>query len=77
MADPVLRAQGLGRNFGGLAAVQDLTFTVQAGEIFAIIGPNGAGKTTTLNLLSGLLEPSAGRVYLDGEDVTRFATYQR
>ncbi len=77
VADPILRAEGLGRNFGGLAAVQDLTFAVQRGEIFAIIGPNGAGKTTTLNLLSGLLEPSAGRVYLDGDDVTRLATYQR
>ena len=77
MADAVLRAERLGRNFGGLAAVQDLSFAVNEGEIFAIIGPNGAGKTTTLNLLSGLLEPSSGRVFLEGVDVTRLPTYRR
>jgi len=77
MSEPVIKAEGLGRSFGGLAAVQDLSFAVERGEVFAIIGPNGAGKTTTLNLLSGLLEPSAGRVYLDGVDVTRLPTYRR
>ncbi|HEX7040983.1 MAG TPA: ABC transporter ATP-binding protein [Trueperaceae bacterium] len=77
MPEPILRAEGLGRSFGGLAAVQDLSFAVEPGEVFAIIGPNGAGKTTTLNLLSGLLEPSAGRVYLGGVDVTRLPTYRR
>ncbi len=77
MPEPVLRAEGLGRDFGGLAAVRDLSFAVEPGEVFAIIGPNGAGKTTTLDLLSGLLEPSAGRVYLGGVDVTRLPTYRR
>jgi len=77
MPEPVLRAERLGRSFGGLAAVQDLSFAVEEGEIFAIIGPNGAGKTTTLNLLSGLLEPSSGRVFLGGVDVTRLPTYRR
>ncbi|HEX7038620.1 MAG TPA: ABC transporter ATP-binding protein [Trueperaceae bacterium] len=77
MPEPILRAERLGRSFGGLAAVQDLSFEVEEGEIFAIIGPNGAGKTTTLDLLSGLLEPSAGRVFLAGVDVTRLPTYRR
>jgi branched-chain amino acid transport system ATP-binding protein len=77
MAEPILRAEGLSRSFGGLKAVQDVSFSVEAGEVFAIIGPNGAGKTTTLDLLSGLLEPSSGRVLLGGVDVTRQPTYRR
>ena len=77
MARTVLSAEGLGRRFGGLAAVSDLSFEVNEGEIFAIIGPNGAGKTTTLNLLSGLLEPTTGRVILDGVDITKLPPYRR
>ena len=77
MAKTILSAKGLGRRFGGLAAVSDLSFDVQEGEIFAIIGPNGAGKTTTLNLLSGLLEPSSGSITLDGVDITRLPSYKR
>ncbi len=77
MADIILSAQGLGRRFGGLAAVSDLSFEVHTGEIFAIIGPNGAGKTTTLNMLSGLLPPSSGSVALDGVDITRLPSYRR
>ncbi len=77
MARTILSAEGLGRRFGGLAAVSDLSFEVQEGEIFAIIGPNGAGKTTTLNLLSGLLEPTTGRVTLDGVDITKLPSYRR
>ena len=59
---PVLEVRSLAKRFGGLAAVDDLSFHVRTGEIFAIIGPNGAGKTTTLNLLSGLLAPNAGEL---------------
>ena len=77
MAKTILDAQRLGRNFGGLAAVSDLSFQVEEGEIFAIIGPNGAGKTTTLNLLSGLLEPSSGTIHLDGTDITRLPSFRR
>ena len=66
----VLRAEGLGKRFGGLQAVQDVSFTQQRGEVLAIIGPNGAGKTTLLNLLSGVYRPSAGRLHLLGQDVT-------
>ncbi|MFA7461489.1 MAG: ABC transporter ATP-binding protein [Trueperaceae bacterium] len=77
MAKTILSAKGLSRRFGGLAAVSDLSFDVQEGEIFAIIGPNGAGKTTTLNLLSGLLEPSSGSITLDGVDITRLPSFKR
>ncbi|ABF45102.1 amino acid/amide ABC transporter ATP-binding protein 1, HAAT family [Deinococcus geothermalis DSM 11300] len=67
---PVLRAEGLSKRFGGLHAVQNVSFTHSAGEILAVIGPNGAGKTTLLNLLSGVYRPSSGRLWLLGRDVT-------
>ncbi len=73
----VIRATALAKHFGGLAAVDDVSFEVEAGEIFAIIGPNGAGKTTILNLVSGLLTPTAGRVELLGRDVTAASPAQR
>ena len=73
----VLAVTGLSKRFGGLAAVDDVSFEVQKGEIFAIIGPNGAGKTTTLNLVSGLLTPSAGTVTLHGSDVTAASAAER
>ena len=73
----MLRVDGLQKRFGGLAAVQDLSFEVEAGEIFAIIGPNGAGKTTTLNMISGLLTPTAGRIELAGRDITEATSAER
>ena len=66
----LLQVQGLGINFGGLIAVNDLTFSVKKGEIYSIIGPNGAGKTTLFNMISGVYRPSIGRVLLNGADVT-------
>jgi branched-chain amino acid transport system ATP-binding protein len=56
--------------FGGLSALDGIDFEVQSGEIRAIIGPNGAGKSTFFNCLTGVLRPSAGRILLDGEDIT-------
>jgi len=67
-----LRTQGLTRRFGGLIAVRDVSLECRTGEVHAVIGPNGAGKTTLINLLSGDLRPSAGRVVLGERDVTGF-----
>jgi branched-chain amino acid transport system ATP-binding protein len=74
---PLLRASGLTKRFGGLSAVDDVSFAVEPGAIFAIIGPNGAGKTTVLNLVSGLLAPTSGRLELDGRDITALSTADR
>ena len=72
----LLRCEGLTRHFGGVAAVDDLSFAVEAGEILGLIGPNGSGKTTALNMLSGFLAPDGGRAWLADEDVTGMATVQ-
>jgi branched-chain amino acid transport system ATP-binding protein len=66
----LLEVSGLTKRFGGLVAVSDLDFEVAQGEILGIIGPNGAGKTTAVNLVSGVIRPSGGRVLFDGRDVT-------
>lgn len=73
----ILTVSGLGKRFGGLAAVSDLNFDVSPGEILAIIGPNGAGKTTTLNLISGLLAPTTGSLDFKGRDISRMSPDQR
>ena len=65
----LLKVQGLSKNFGGLQAVQDVSFEVQRGEILGIIGPNGAGKTTLFNLLNGFIEPSSGSVSFLGAEL--------
>jgi len=65
-----LSVQGLSKEFGGIHAVQDLSFTLREGMVHSIIGPNGAGKTTLLNLLTGVYLPSTGRISLRGRDLT-------
>jgi branched-chain amino acid transport system ATP-binding protein len=65
-----LQVSGLAKAFGGVAAVRGVDFEVAAGEAVALIGPNGAGKTTTFNLINGQLKPDAGRVLLEGVDIT-------
>ncbi|HET6522011.1 MAG TPA: ABC transporter ATP-binding protein [Geminicoccaceae bacterium] len=70
---PVLEATNLRRSFGGVVAVRDVSLAVEAGELLALIGPNGAGKTTCFNLINGQLRPDAGRVTLDGADLTGLA----
>ena len=66
----LLSIDGLGISFGGLKAVQDVSFQVRPGEIVSVIGPNGAGKTTLFNMISGVYQPGSGRVMLNGEEVT-------
>jgi branched-chain amino acid transport system ATP-binding protein len=77
VAGPALRTQGLVRHFGGIVATQDVSIELAQGARHALIGPNGAGKTTLINLLTGVLEPSAGRIWLDGDDITRLAPHRR
>ena len=72
----ILAVSGLSKRFGGLRAIDDLSFDVAPGTVHAIIGPNGAGKTTLLNLLTGIYRPDAGRVVLDGRDVTGQPTHR-
>jgi branched-chain amino acid transport system ATP-binding protein len=77
MSDIRLETQALSRDFGALAAVQNIDFKLAAGARHALIGPNGAGKTTFINLLTGVLPPSRGRVLLAGNDITAKAQSER
>jgi branched-chain amino acid transport system ATP-binding protein len=72
----LMHVEQLSKEFGGLRAVADLQFSIPEGRVFSIIGPNGAGKTTLLNLLTGVYVPSAGRVFLGGEDLTGRAPHE-
>ena len=66
----MLEASRLGKRFGGIVAVDDVSFTLRAGTITGLIGPNGAGKTTLFNLIAGAIPPDAGRLLLEGRDLT-------
>ncbi|MFM8750396.1 MAG: ABC transporter ATP-binding protein [Rhabdaerophilum sp.] len=68
----VLQVEGVAKHFGGIRAVEDVSFDVHEGEILGIIGPNGCGKSTLFNCILGQLTPTSGRVRLDGQDVTGF-----
>ncbi|MDB9514968.1 ABC transporter ATP-binding protein [Kamptonema animale CS-326] len=72
----VLEAKGLTRRFGGLIAVNNVSFAVQKNEIFGLIGPNGAGKTTLFNLVTGLITPSSGQLIYQNQDISRLRPYQ-
>ena len=75
--DIVLEVTGLSKHFGGLKAVDKVDLSVRRGGVHALIGPNGSGKTTTLNMLSGLYKTTAGRIVLDGTDVTDMPAHER
>jgi ABC-2 type transport system ATP-binding protein len=66
----MVRVENLSRSFGDVTAVDDLSFEVNAGEIFALLGPNGAGKTTTIKMILGMLKPDSGTVYFNGAEIT-------
>jgi branched-chain amino acid transport system ATP-binding protein len=76
MSEPVLRTYKLTKRFGGLTAVDDLSFSLAGGRLHAIIGPNGAGKTTLFNVISGLLAPDTGKVFFQGRDITGFKPHE-
>jgi branched-chain amino acid transport system ATP-binding protein len=71
----LLEVQDVSRSFGGLRAVQDVSFTVEQGTICSLIGPNGAGKTTLFNLISAVLRPDSGNIRFNGRDITRVPTH--
>ncbi|MDA7598567.1 ABC transporter ATP-binding protein [Alphaproteobacteria bacterium] len=68
--------ENLSKNFGGIKAVNNASITIETGSITGLIGPNGAGKTTLFNVIAGLYKPNAGRVLLDGEDITGLAPHE-
>jgi len=72
----LLEARNVTMQFGGLKAVDSVDMVINKGEIRALIGPNGAGKTTLFNVISGIYIPTAGQVFMDGEDVTKLRPYQ-
>lgn len=72
----LMQLEGLSRRFGGLNALQDVTLSINPGEVLGLIGPNGAGKTTLVNVVTGVHRASAGRVLFEGKDITRSRPYQ-
>ena len=77
MTDALLVAERLSRRFGGLSANEDVSITLERGRLHALLGPNGAGKSTCINLLSGDLAPSSGRITYKGRDITHLSAPQR
>ena len=74
---PILQTIGLEKRFGGILATNDVSLSIEKGARHALIGPNGAGKTTVINLLTGVLRPTAGKVILAGNDITALRPHQR
>ena len=74
---PVLETRGLVKQFGGIIATNDVTLSVEKGARHALIGPNGAGKTTIINMLTGVLRPTAGTILLEGRDITAMEPHKR
>lgn len=76
MTPPLLSARGLGKRFGAVVAAEDIHIEVPAGQRLSVIGSNGAGKTTFVNMVTGYLQPDAGRIELEGEDITALGHVQ-
>ena len=77
MTEVVLSCQGLVKKFGGITATNKVSLDLRRGARHALIGPNGAGKTTLINLLTGVLDATEGRITLEGQDITGLAPHQR
>lgn len=77
MTGPVLRTEKLNKRFGGIVVADDIDLTIGSGEIVGLIGPNGAGKTSLFNLISGVLGPDSGAIYLNGVSVNGQPLYRR
>jgi len=74
---PLLKCENVTKRFGGLVAVDDMSFTIDHGEMMAIVGPNGAGKTTMFNLINGVFPADEGTILFEGVDVTHFPAFKR
>jgi branched-chain amino acid transport system ATP-binding protein len=72
----ILEAQNLSKSYGGLTAIQSVSFVIEEGEILGLIGPNGAGKSTLFNMISGVDKPDSGTVKFAGRDITALAPYK-
>jgi len=75
-AAPLLSVSHLSKNFGGVQAMQDVSFELKEGELLGLIGPNGSGKTTAVNLITGFVRPSEGEIFFQGRDITGMAPYK-
>ncbi|TFF89855.1 MAG: ATP-binding cassette domain-containing protein, partial [Promethearchaeota archaeon] len=73
----ILQVKNLTKRFGGLTAVNDVSFDIERGALVGLIGPNGAGKTTLFSLISGFLKPNRGTIWFDGVNITSYRTYRR
>ncbi len=74
---PLLEVSNLSKYFGGISAVKNVSLIVEEGEIVGLIGPNGSGKTTLFNLINGIYQPSAGKIYFNGKDITNLKPHER
>ena len=77
MENTILELKHLQKHFGGVRAVDNVHLKIRSGEIHGLIGPNGAGKSTIFKLVMGLLTPTSGEIFFDGENITKKATWQR
>ncbi len=73
----LLQAEGIGKKFGALAAVDGVSFTVEEGHVHSVIGPNGAGKTTLFNMISGLIHANSGALTFGGQTITTMPAFRR
>jgi branched-chain amino acid transport system ATP-binding protein len=75
-SEPLLTLEGVGKKFGGLTVLDDVSFNVAPGEILGLVGPNGSGKTTTINIISGVHHPDTGRILFQGQELRRLPPFR-